>query len=183
MEPLVIVGGDCSITGFNLQGEEKFWTVTGGDVQAMEFVNWSSETTMDLVAGSDDFSIRVYKGEELIFDINENAKITALSKVRTNVFGFSLSNGTFGVYYTRKLLWKQKKQAKVTAIQGMDFKFDDEFQLVIGFDDGNLEVRKHRQGTLVHTVSMTGSTPIQQIAYYDYRNNGNNQLIAIGKNG
>jgi len=32
IEPLVLVGGDCSITGFNLQGEEKFWTVTGDNV-------------------------------------------------------------------------------------------------------------------------------------------------------
>jgi Bardet-Biedl syndrome 2 protein len=109
LEPLVLVGGDCSITGFNLKGEEKFWTVTGDNVQALEMVNWSSDSTMDLVAGSDDFSIRVYKGEELIFDINENAKITALSRIKQNVFGFALMNGTFGVYYTRKLLWKQKK--------------------------------------------------------------------------
>ena len=76
-----------------------------------------------------------------------------------------------------------KKQAKVTAIQGMDFKMDEEVQLVVGFDDGTLEVRKHRQGTLVHTVSMTGATPIHKLAYYDYRNNGTCQLIAIGKNG
>lgn len=82
LEPLVLVGGDCSITGFNLKGEEKFWTVTGDNVQALEMVNWSSDSTMDLVAGSDDFSIRVYKGEELIFDINENAKITALSRIK-----------------------------------------------------------------------------------------------------
>jgi Bardet-Biedl syndrome 2 protein len=33
---------------------------------------------MDLVVGSDDFSIRVFKGEELIFDINESAKIKSL---------------------------------------------------------------------------------------------------------
>ena len=82
LEPLVLVGGDCSITGFNFKGEEKFWTVTGDNVQALEMVNWSSDSTMDLVAGSDDFSIRVYKGEELIFDINENAKITALSRIK-----------------------------------------------------------------------------------------------------
>ena len=61
---------------------------------------------MDMVAGSDDFSIRVYKGEELIFDINESAKVTALSRIKNNLFGFALANGTFGVYYTRKLLWK-----------------------------------------------------------------------------
>ena len=152
MEPLVLVGGDCSITGFNLNGEEKFWTVTGDNVQALEMVNWSSDSTMDLVAGSDDFSIRVYKGEELIFDINESAKITALSRIKSNVFGFALANGTFGVYYTRKLLWKHKKQTKVTSIVGMDFTVENEMQLVVGFGDGIIEVRKHRSGTVIHSV-------------------------------
>ena len=152
MEPLVLVGGDCSITGFNLNGEEKFWTVTGDNVQALEMVNWSSDSTMDLVAGSDDFSIRVYKGEELIFDINESAKITALSRIKSNVFGFALANGTFGVYYTRKLLWKHKKQAKVTSIVGMDFTVEGEMQLVVGFGDGIIEIRKHRSGTVIHSV-------------------------------
>lgn len=76
---------------------------------------------MDLVAGSDDFSIRVYKGEELIFDINESAKVVALSRIKSTVFGFVLANGTFGVYYSRKLLWKEKSQSKITALVGMDF--------------------------------------------------------------
>jgi hypothetical protein len=81
---------------------------------------------MDMVAGSDDFSIRVYQGEELIFDINESAKVIALNRIKGNLFGFALANGTFGVYYTRKLLWKQKRQAKVTAIVGMEFDMDGE---------------------------------------------------------
>jgi Bardet-Biedl syndrome 2 protein len=105
-DPLVIVGGDCSITGFDLKGEDRFWTVTGDNVQTLECIKWSNENTMDLVAGSDDFSIRVYKGEELIFDINESARIIALSRIKGSVFGFALANGTYGVYYQRKLLWK-----------------------------------------------------------------------------
>ena len=104
---------------------------------------------MDLVAGSDDFSIRVFKGEELIFDINESAKIKALNRIKQNIFGYALANGTYGVYYTRKLLWKQKKQQRVTSIVGMDFDLDGEMELVVGFDDGSIEVRKHRSGDLV----------------------------------
>ena len=44
LDPLVIAGGDCSITGFNYEAEEKFWTVAGDNVQALEFVNWSSDS-------------------------------------------------------------------------------------------------------------------------------------------
>ena len=30
--PLIVAGGDCSITGFDLEAEEQFWTVTGDNV-------------------------------------------------------------------------------------------------------------------------------------------------------
>jgi Bardet-Biedl syndrome 2 protein len=136
---------------------------------------------MDMVAGSDDFSIRVYKGEELIFDINENAKVTALNRIKTNLFGFALANGTFGVYYTRKLLWKQKRQSRVTAIAGMEFDMDGENELVVGFEDGTIEVRKHRSGSLVHSVTL--GSAIARLVYFDFRQSGAKQLIAVSKNG
>ena len=75
--------------------------------------------------GSDDFVIRVFKGAELIFDINEEAKIIDIQVIKLNVFGYALENGTFGVYYSRKRLWKQTSSAKVTSITGLDFTVGD----------------------------------------------------------
>ena len=107
--PLVVAGGDCSITGFDLEAEEMFWTVTGDNARSMEFMNWSNEEgNMELVAGSDDYCIRVFRGAELIFDINESAKIRCIKCIHKNLFGFALENGTYGVYYSRKRLWTQK---------------------------------------------------------------------------
>lgn len=31
-QPLVIVGGNCSITGYDYDGEERFWTVSGDNI-------------------------------------------------------------------------------------------------------------------------------------------------------
>lgn len=104
--PVVIAGGNCSIVGLDLSGEEQFWTVTGDNVTSMDFVDWDEDSVHELIAGSEDFAIRVFKGEELIFDIKEAAKITNLKRIKRNIFGFSLSNGTFGVYQGRKRLWK-----------------------------------------------------------------------------
>ena len=106
-EPLVVAGGDCSITGFDMHAEEKFWTVTGDNARAMKFMPWTNADNLnELVVGADDFVIRVFKGAELIFDINEEARITDLQIIKNNVFCYSLDNGTFGVYYARKRLWK-----------------------------------------------------------------------------
>ena len=188
--PLIVAGGDCSITGFDLDAEEMFWTVTGDNARTMEFMNWSNdEGMMELVAGSDDYCIRVFRGAELIFDINESAKILQIKCIHKNIFGFALENGTYGVYYSRKRLWTQKQSAKVTSIIGMDFNHENEMQLVIGFDNGTIEVRKHRSGDLVHQVQLNKANGkesdyyIAKLFYTDYRREGKKQLIAVCKNG
>ena len=69
--------------------------------------------------------------------------------IKQNLFGYSLSNGTYGVYYGRKRLWKQTQSAKVTSLAGIDFAFPDgQMCLAIGFENGVIEVRKHRSGEL-----------------------------------
>ena len=70
-EPVIIGGGNCSIVGLDIEAEEKFWTVTGDNVASLAMVDWDEDGEEELVVGSDDFAIRVFKGEELIFDVNE----------------------------------------------------------------------------------------------------------------
>jgi len=55
--------------------------------------DWDEDGQEELIAGSDDFAIRVFKREELIFDINESAKIRSLQRIHKNIFGYSLENG------------------------------------------------------------------------------------------
>ena len=59
--PLIVAGGNCSITGFDLSSDERFWTVTGDNATALEFLDWDEDGDDELVAGSEDFSIRVFK--------------------------------------------------------------------------------------------------------------------------
>ena len=37
--PMVVVGGNCSIQGYDAEGNEPFWTVTGDNVSAMIFAD------------------------------------------------------------------------------------------------------------------------------------------------
>ena len=80
-QPVVIVGGNCSITGFDVDGEERFWTVSGDNVGAISFFDFNGDGVDELVAGSDDFAIRIFKGEEIIEDITEKSKVAFLSKI------------------------------------------------------------------------------------------------------
>lgn len=149
-EKLIFAGGNCSITGLNKSADESYWTVTGDNAKAIAFIDWDQDGVDEMVVGSDDFCIRVFKGEELVFDINEEAKIRALSQVCENIFGYCLENGKYGCYYSRKRLWHQKSKTPATVIVGMDYEIDEEMHLAIGFENGMVEVRSHRTGKLVH---------------------------------
>lgn len=80
-QPLVIVGGNCAITGFDYDGEERFWTVSGDNIQALSFFDFDNDGVDELVAGSDDFAIRFFKGEEIVHDITERAKVQNLAHI------------------------------------------------------------------------------------------------------
>ena len=51
---------------------------------------------------------------------------------------------------------------------GMDFDMDGQMELVTGFENGLIEVRKHRTGELIHSQKM-GTAAISKLIYYDYR--------------
>ena len=137
-QPVVIVGGNCSITGFDVDGEERFWTVSGDNVRALGFFDFNGDGVDELVAGSDDFAIRVFKGEEIIHDITEKSKVTSLTKISGSAFGYALSNGAYGVYNFKKKLWKSRNKDAVTAICGCDQDIygDGQKLLVVGFKSG-----------------------------------------------
>lgn len=166
--PLIVAGGNCSITGFDLTSEERYWTVTGDNATALEFLDYDEDEEQELVVGSEDFSIRVFKQEEMLVDINEQAKIQFIKRIHKCIYGYSLQNGTFGIYHGKKRLWRQKGKDKVTAMIGIDFEFDGHMLIVVGFANGNVEVRKHRNGDVIHKATI-GSNPISALFYYDYR--------------
>ena len=62
---MALVGGNCSIQGFDHSGEECFWTVTGDNVSTMTFCDFEEDGDLELLVGSDDFEIRIFKGEEV----------------------------------------------------------------------------------------------------------------------
>ena len=75
--PLALVGGNCSIQGFDHEGGESFWTVTGDNVSAMAFCDVDGDGELELLVGSDDFEIRVFRNEEVVSETTETEKYAA----------------------------------------------------------------------------------------------------------
>jgi hypothetical protein len=50
-KPLVIVGGNCSVQGFDLAGKEVFWSVTGDNVSALALGDIDEDGQNELLVG------------------------------------------------------------------------------------------------------------------------------------
>ena len=64
--PLAIVGGNCSIQGFDLEGNDPFWTVTGDNVSSLNLIDYHNNGIQRLVVGSEDFEIRIFAEDEIL---------------------------------------------------------------------------------------------------------------------
>jgi Bardet-Biedl syndrome 2 protein len=117
----------------------------------------------------------------MIFDINEDSKVQFLTKIQKTMFAYALSNGKIGVYSGTASKWNTKVDNKVSALLGVDFEKDGDWQLMVGYQSGKFEVRTTSAGNCTYTANM-GST-ISKIMYEDYRMEGNKQVIVCNTDG
>ena len=87
-------------------------------------VDLDADGEKELLVGSNDFAIRAFKSEELLFDINETAKVTNLTPLRKSLYGFGLSSGTAGSYNKKSRIWKTKYKTKINSLCSYDFDRD-----------------------------------------------------------
>lgn len=78
-EDVIFVGGNCSVQGYDRHGTEVYWIVTGDNVRSMTLVDIDNDNENELVVGSDDYDIRIFKKEDLLHEITETQIVTHLS--------------------------------------------------------------------------------------------------------
>ncbi|KAG1676464.1 hypothetical protein FOA52_002284 [Chlamydomonas sp. UWO 241] len=180
--PVVIVGGNCSIQGFDSKGKETFWTVTGDNVGAMAFCDVDGDGRHELLVGSDDFDIRIFQGEDVVAEVSEADQIIALVPVHLQRFGYGLVNGTIGVYDQLERCWRVKSKHSVCALEAFDLDGDGVPELVSGWSNGRVEVRHADTGDVVYRDTLaTGA--VSAIVSADYRGTGAPQLVVCGIEG
>lgn len=141
-EPLALVGGNCSIQGYNHEGNEEFWTVTGDNVSTMAFCDVDEDGVLELLVGSDDYEIRVFRNEEVVSETTETEVIVALAPMRQTTFAYALANGTIGVYdKPGQRKWRVKAKHEVRDIIGFDLDGDGLPEVISGWSNGKLEAR------------------------------------------
>ena len=81
-KPLAIVGGNCSLLGFDHEGNDPFWTVTGDNFTSLVLTDYNKNGRNELIVGSEDFEIRVFAEDEIITEITETDSVTHLAAVQ-----------------------------------------------------------------------------------------------------
>ena len=113
--------------GFDARGNECYWTVTGDDVTALALCDVDDDARTELVVGSADSEIRVFRGEDSVADVTEADAVAALTGIRNTSFGFALANGTIGAYHKMKKAWSTKCKAAAVALCAFDLDGDGAF--------------------------------------------------------
>uniref|UniRef100_A0A3P9H6E4 Bardet-Biedl syndrome 2 protein homolog n=1 Tax=Oryzias latipes TaxID=8090 RepID=A0A3P9H6E4_ORYLA len=142
--PLAIIGGNCALQGFDHDGNDQFWTVTGDNVRSLVLCDFTGDGKNELLVGSEDFDIRVFKEDELVSEITENETVTSLCHMHGSRFGYALANGTVGVYDRTARYWRIKSKNHAMSIHAFDLNGDGVVELITGWSNGKVDARSDR---------------------------------------
>ncbi|XP_034281362.1 Bardet-Biedl syndrome 2 protein isoform X3 [Pantherophis guttatus] len=153
--PLAVIGGNCSLQGFNYEGKDLFWTVTGDNVRALAFCDFDGDGKKEIITA-----------------------LTAMSPTR---FGYALANGTVGIYNQAARYWRIKSKNQAMCIDAFDINSDGVCELITGWSSGKIDARSDRTGEVIFKDNFASS--IAGIVQGDYRMDGSTQLICCSVDG
>ena len=180
-DPIVFVGGNCSIHGFDIDGSEVFWSVAGDVVTSLAMSDVTGDGLSELLVGSEDYEIRAFQQEDVVYECTETDKILDLVHIKQTVFGFALANGTAGVYIGKHRQWHVKTKNMPVMLQAFDIDGDGEKELLIGWDNGTFEARRHEDGQILCKTTLP--SPLAAIQVNDYRLDGKEAALCCMTNG
>ena len=182
-QPLVIAGGNCTLQGFDVNGTEKFWTMTGDNVHSLAILDYDDDGFSELAVGSEDFEIRLFRGDALATELDETDVVTHLLSLGGRRLAYSLKNGILGMYDGITRAWRIKSKNPATCLLGYDANDDGVLELMIGWSNGKVECRSDSSpdGEPIFKETLNGT--VAGLVKADYRNDGDVHVLAATVDG
>ncbi|XP_076681212.1 BBSome complex member BBS2 [Andrena cerasifolii] len=178
---VAIVGGNCSVTILDAQGTEIFWTVVDGVVRSLAVFDFDGDDENELVTGTDDFEIKVYKEDNVLWDTKETAPVTTLTGLPNRRFVYSVGNGTLGVYEMAQRLWRVKSKHRVVVTRSFDVNGDGTPEVITGWNNGKVDARSANTGEVIFKIQLPAG--VAGIVEADYRRIGKLDLVLVSTSG
>lgn len=136
---------------------------------------------MQLLVGSDDYDIRIFKEDTILYEMSETDSIKCICPLTSQYFAYALSNGTVGVYFGKKRVWRIKSKNSAICIIGFDINNDGVPELITGWSSGKVDARNIETGEVVFKDNLNHS--VAAIMISDYNMDGQNELIICSVTG
>lgn len=179
--PVCVAGGMCSILAFDHEGNELYWTVTGDNVSALSFCDVDGDGVQEMVCGTEDFEMRVFRGQDVIQEITETDVVIRVQPIHKSRFAYALSSGTVGVYDKLTRAWRVKSKNRVHCVDCFDIDSDGVPEVVTGWENGKVEVRNEQTGEVMSKDHL--QSPIAALVHADYRLDGRPALMCLTSEG
>ncbi|CAG9764410.1 unnamed protein product [Ceutorhynchus assimilis] len=179
--PVVLVGGNSSIHGYDHKGNDVFWVAIGDMITSMILMDYDKDDTNELIVSSEDYNIRILKGDKIVTEHNETEVVSGLIALPDQKFAYSVSNGTVGVYEKDIRLWRVKSKNFAVAMHEYDLLGQSSTQLITGWSNGKVDCRIMKSGEVLFKDSMCAG--VAGIVEGDYRSMGKTDLICVSTEG
>lgn len=179
--PVCVIGGNCSVQGFDHEGTELFWTVTGDNVSALGFCDIDGDGIAELICGTEDFEMRAFRRETVVKEVTETDVAIRIEALHSSRFAYALMNGTVGVYDKMSRAWRVKSKNRVNCINCFDLDSDGVPEVIVGWENGKVEVRSDRSGEVMFKDFF--QAPIANLVHADYRLDGRSTLMCLTTEG
>ncbi|XP_074109421.1 BBSome complex member BBS2 isoform X2 [Cotesia typhae] len=178
---VTIIGSNCSITIIDGEGNEVFWTIMGGIVRSLAIFDFDGDDEFELMTGSEDCEIKVFKADLILWEIKETAPVTALLALPGRQFAYVVDNGTVGIYESGQRLWRIKSKHKVVSIRSFDVNGDGKLEIVTGWSSGKMDARSCLTGDVTFKIQLNSA--VAGIVEADYRRTGRPDLVIVSITG
>jgi Bardet-Biedl syndrome 2 protein len=175
----IYVGSNCTILGYDFQGAEIFWTVTGDVVTAMCEITWDGKQS--ILAASQDLMIRLFQGEESIRERRVKSKVSILKPLGPNKYAIAFESGSIMLIDGASKVWDVSAGGQIIGLQMIDYAGAGKADIAFATSEGTIGILATTSGHL--TLSDDTHLNLSGLHLFDFKDDGHLCLLVIGTGG